>query len=72
MNTKETSDTCSNYFVEKSDWMENGNIGRMGLISCPKKACSIKIGTYSYSGLKCRCGQVVRPGFLIYHDRVQQ
>lgn len=43
---------CNNYFISQKDWITeyDGNSGR---ILCPRKTCSVKLGTYSWSGLKC-------------------
>lgn len=57
------------HFIKPMEWI-NDATGHQGFIQCPKKQCSVRIGAYSYSGLKCKCGKVFTPGFLLYSDRV--
>ena len=71
LNGVENADCCSMFFITKQKWIDDAG-GNSGLILCPKKNCEIKLGTYCYSGMKCRCGQQVSPGFLIYHERLDK
>jgi hypothetical protein len=57
---------CSAYFISIQSWIKCES--SQGLISCPNSDCGNMIGTYSFKGLKCKCGKVVKPGFLIYYD----
>lgn len=52
------------YFIQQKDWMTEyeGNNGR---IICPRKTWSIKLGNYSWSGLKCSWGAFKSPAFQI-------
>lgn len=61
--TNQSSCGCAGqYYVKAMDWINDGT-GHSGNITCPKKQCAVKIGTYSFSGLKCRCGKLFTPGY---------
>jgi hypothetical protein len=51
------------------EWIADFN-GHSGQIICPKKQCAVKIGIYSYSGIKCACGKTFNPGFQIMAERI--
>eukprot|EP00347_Sterkiella_histriomuscorum_P013896 403362943 len=64
----QNADTCSQFFIKEQKWIQTEQ-GNQGLIQCSKKGCEVKLGSYSLcSGLKCRCGRNVKPGYLIYYD----
>ncbi|CDW90823.1 dual specificity protein phosphatase 22 [Stylonychia lemnae] len=67
MSNLENADTCSQIFINCQSWIDESQ-GNKGLIKCPKKQCEVSLGSYNFSGLKCRCGKQVSPGFLIYYD----
>lgn len=58
------SDSCNCFFIVQKDWITeyDGNTGR---IICPRKTCAVKLGVYSWSGLKCSCGEFKSPAFQI-------
>ena len=51
-------------FINNQEWITeyDGNAGR---ILCPRKTCSVKLGVYSWSGLKCAWGVFRSPAFQI-------
>ncbi|CAI2366887.1 unnamed protein product [Moneuplotes crassus] len=55
---------CNMLFIAQKDWITeyDGNTGR---ILCPRKSCSVKLGSYSWAGLKCYCGVYKSPAFQI-------
>ncbi|XP_036822609.1 dual specificity protein phosphatase 12 isoform X2 [Oncorhynchus mykiss] len=62
---------CTSYFTEPVQWMEQALLGVMdGQILCPK--CSSKLGSFSWCGEQCSCGQWVTPAFQMHKNRVDE
>ena len=55
---------CDCYFIQQKDWITEyeGNAER---ILCPRKTCAVKLGGYSWSGLKWNWGIFKSPAFQI-------
>ncbi|CDW75771.1 dual specificity protein phosphatase 1 [Stylonychia lemnae] len=68
LQNSQNNSICSEFFIPKKDWILTLE-GHFGSIYCPKKECHQKIGIYSSSGLKCKCGKQINPGFLVYKDK---
>lgn len=67
-----TNQTCSSYFIEPMEWMENlQNSGELqGRIDCPK--CYSKLGSYNWSGEQCSCGRWITPAFMLHRKQVDE
>lgn len=60
---------CSSVFLgEAPSWVENTS-EHHGKILCPK--CASRVGSFSWSGLTCSCGQWVTPAFQFQLSRVE-
>ena len=59
------------YFIKQKDWITDyeGNAGR---IICPRKTWAVRLGNYSWSGLKWSCGVFSSPAFQIIKKSVAE
>lgn len=63
--------SCTSYFIEPVQWMEQALLGVMdGQLLCPK--CSSKLGSFSWCGDQCSCGRWVTPAFQLHRNRVDE
>ena len=53
------------YFIDQKTWIDDSH-GNSGHIQCPRKSCMIKIGTFSYAGVKLGSGRTIKPSFSIF------
>ena len=53
------------YFIDQKTWIDD-SYGNSGHIQCPRKSCMIKIGTFSYAGVKLGSGRTIKPSFSIF------
>ncbi|CAI2366802.1 unnamed protein product [Moneuplotes crassus] len=62
---------CNMLFINQKDWITeyDGNTGR---ILCPRKNCSVKLGSYSWAGIKCHCGVYKSPAFQISKKAIRE
>eukprot|EP00347_Sterkiella_histriomuscorum_P018198 403346415 len=61
---------CPIIFIKRKEWI-NEQDGSSGQILCPKKTCSVKIGTYCLQGQKCQsCPFFQAPSYQIFKQRV--
>jgi hypothetical protein len=42
-----------------------------GVLECYRKVCNRKLGTYNMEGIRCHCGQTIKPGFQIAKNKVK-
>lgn len=64
---------CACYFIKKVNWIEKqrkSEIIHQGLIRCFN--CAQQLGFYNDKGLKCNCGQYVKPAFQILKSKIQK
>jgi dual specificity phosphatase 12 len=70
---KLTSD-CSSLFLDPSvtEWVgEQSSVGgNSGDLVCPVPKCGAKIGSWSWIGSQCSCGQWVNPSFKVLASRL--
>ncbi|CAE8639366.1 unnamed protein product [Polarella glacialis] len=59
---------CTSVFVEPMRWMQVAD--QTGRLACGNPACKQKMGSYSWHGLPCSCGQWQSPAFQIHTARV--
>ncbi|KAM9789979.1 dual specificity protein phosphatase 12 [Neosynchiropus ocellatus] len=63
--------SCTSYFIEPVQWMEQALLGVMdGQLLCPK--CSSKLGSFSWCGDQCSCGRWVTPAFQLHRNRLDE
>lgn len=64
-------DICSKYFVkQETDMLMDAKKAGQGYLICQNKNCGMKLGSYSYTGARCKCGVNVRPGLMVYPEVV--
>ncbi|EGG19976.1 hypothetical protein DFA_07090 [Cavenderia fasciculata] len=66
--------SCTSYFLAETDWI-SGNIaigGNDGKILCDNPKCGEKLGSFSWSGSQCSCGNWICPSFRIPKSRVDE
>ncbi len=61
---------CTSMFVEPMGWMDSGDGSMFGKLHCPK--CQVKIGQYSWHGLRCSCGKWQAPAFQVHLSKVDK
>ena len=66
-----TTQACSEFLIGRQEWIKT-NEGHFGNIYCPGKNCYEKLGVYSTLGLKCMCGKLTSPGYLIYKNKCKK
>lgn len=57
-------------YVEPLGWMIQAFKAPQGKINCPK--CDAKLGTFSWSGTACLCGQELFPAIRIVESKIDQ
>ena len=64
------SSKCTNFYVKQREWMlnmEGGTSTAMkqlsGTLTCYRKVCKKKLGSFSIQGLRCNCGHYVKTSF---------
>mmetsp|Transcript_11887 Transcript_11887/g.21734 ORF Transcript_11887/g.21734 Transcript_11887/m.21734 type:complete len:572 (+) Transcript_11887:30-1745(+) len=61
---------CTSVFVEPMPWM--GELAEQtGRLVCANPKCGQKLGSYSWHGLPCSCGQWQSPAFQVHLARVE-
>jgi dual specificity phosphatase 12 len=65
---------CAHHFLEPLLWMkpelEQGKLE--GRLECPNNNCKSKIGSYSWHGMRCSCGEWVVPGISIQRSKIDE
>ncbi|CZT20311.1 related to dual specificity phosphatase [Ramularia collo-cygni] len=71
-NPKNTSSTCSHYFLDPLSWMrpelEQGKLD--GRLECPK--CKANVGKYAWQGMQCNCGDWILPAISLAKSKIDE
>lgn len=65
---------CSHHFLEPLSWMasEFEEQKLEGKLECPNAKCKSKVGSYSWHGMMCSCGEWVIPGISLARSKVDE
>ena len=63
---------CGSVFVEEGsvEWISAAADEQHGDLKCPK--CTMKVGTYKWSGQQCSCGHWVSPAFVLQQSKMDR
>ncbi|KAJ3211871.1 dual specificity phosphatase 12, partial [Clydaea vesicula] len=68
-NTTSSNRSCSQYFIEPMEWIKGLQEGNLeGKIYCP--CCEFKLGSFSWAGQTCSCGNWITPAFSLQKSKV--
>ena len=71
---QDLTSSCSSLFLdpEQTAWVaEQANVGgNSGDLVCPNAKCSMKLGSWSWVGSQCSCGQWVNPSFKVVASKL--
>ena len=65
-----SSSLCSSYFVDPDELEVGAFTDNEGKLSCPH--CQSKLGSFTWSGNQCSCGQWVVPAFSFSKRKVDE
>ncbi|ANQ07937.1 Dual-specificity protein phosphatase [Plasmodium coatneyi] len=68
---KKYGHSCTSIFIEKKEWLLTENKMK-GVLICPNKNCSAKLGKWSWTGICCSCGYLQTPAFMINTSNVDR
>ena len=63
----ENLNSCTLYFSREQNWMPIFG-QKEATLNCPK--CGKKVGSFSWWGLRCSCGEWIVPGFSFPKSKV--
>lgn len=69
LKTNVSSNLCDGIFIKRFDWAGNNDpLSISGKINCP--ACNFHIGEYKLSGIKCSCGHIEAPSYMLRKNKI--
>ncbi|EUD65678.1 hypothetical protein C922_03926 [Plasmodium inui San Antonio 1] len=68
---KKYGDSCTSIFIERKEWILTEQKMK-GVLICPNKDCSAKLGKWSWTGICCSCGYLQTPAFMINTSNVDR
>ncbi|CAI7720214.1 dual specificity protein phosphatase, putative [Plasmodium vivax] len=68
---KKYGHSCTSIFIEKKEWLLTEQKMK-GVLTCPNRSCSAKLGKWSWTGICCSCGYLQTPAFMINASNVDR